>query len=157
MMVAASRVLFILTEKKTWRISSLKIGLSRQKSPVLLFFIVNFRRREALLGKVFFNLKTEAHPLSYPDVNTSCSFLRKLDREIHSLSYPRLYYPNIYVLDGGFSQFYERYPNYCKGCYVRMEDSRYTEECKKERMKRRQMTKEREKQEQLQRSRSFQQ
>jgi hypothetical protein len=33
-------------------------------------------------------------------------YLRKLDRQINLCSYPNLFYPNIYVLEGGYKRFY---------------------------------------------------
>ena len=37
-----------------------------------------------------------------------CHFLRKQDRAVHTDSYPQLYYPEIYVLHGGYKAFYEQ-------------------------------------------------
>jgi rhodanese-related sulfurtransferase len=34
-------------------------------------------------------------------------YLRELDRKVHEDTYPQLYYPNIYVLEGGYRGFYE--------------------------------------------------
>ena len=36
-----------------------------------------------------------------------CRFLREQDRAAHSDCYPKLYYPEIYVLHGGYKAFYE--------------------------------------------------
>lgn len=38
-----------------------------------------------------------------------CKFLRKRDRELHTNSYPELYYPEIYVMEGGYKRFFEDY------------------------------------------------
>ena len=38
-----------------------------------------------------------------------CRFLRGQDRAAHSECYPQLYYPEIYVLQGGYKAFYEQY------------------------------------------------
>ena len=37
-----------------------------------------------------------------------CRFLRDQDRRVHSDCYPQLYYPEIYVLQGGYKSFYEQ-------------------------------------------------
>ena len=37
-----------------------------------------------------------------------CRFLRKQDRAAHTDSYPQLYYPEIYVMHGGYKAFYEQ-------------------------------------------------
>ncbi|ESN99793.1 hypothetical protein HELRODRAFT_135400, partial [Helobdella robusta] len=40
--------------------------------------------------------------------------LRSRDREAHIMTYPQLYYPEIYLLDGGYKAFYEAYPHLCE-------------------------------------------
>jgi M-phase inducer tyrosine phosphatase len=47
---------------------------------------------------------------------------RELDRDANKLKYPSLYYPNVYILDGGYRQFYAEYPEMCDGAYMRMLD-----------------------------------
>ena len=32
--------------------------------------------------------------------------------------YPKLFYPEMYVLNGGFKQFYKEYPECCEGEYL---------------------------------------
>ncbi len=36
-------------------------------------------------------------------------FLREYDRRINDSNYPKLYYPEVYLLDGGYRAFYEKY------------------------------------------------
>jgi rhodanese-related sulfurtransferase len=45
---------------------------------------------------------------------------RDHDREINKNRYPFLHYPDVYILDGGYKNFYETYPSLCEGKYVRM-------------------------------------
>ena len=40
-------------------------------------------------------------------------FLRKMDREANKACYPSLYYPELYLLEGGYKAFYEQYPELC--------------------------------------------
>lgn len=47
---------------------------------------------------------------------------RELDRDKNKMSYPHLFYPNVFVLDGGFRQFYQEHPDLCDGTYVPMLD-----------------------------------
>ena len=47
---------------------------------------------------------------------------RELDRDMNKMYYPHLYYPNVFVLDGGYRQFYQDYPYMCDGGYTRMLD-----------------------------------
>ena len=42
-----------------------------------------------------------------------CRFLRQMDRDANKDSYPGLYYPEIYVLEGGYKAFYGLYPGLC--------------------------------------------
>jgi M-phase inducer tyrosine phosphatase len=50
--------------------------------------------------------------------------MRNLDRHINLDKYPKLFYPESYVLEGGFSQFYQKYANHCDGYYMRMDDNK---------------------------------
>ena len=36
-----------------------------------------------------------------------CRFLRQLDREANKSCYPSLYYPELYLLEGGYKAFYQ--------------------------------------------------
>ena len=36
--------------------------------------------------------------------------MRKTDREKNGMSFPKLYYPELYLLEGGYKAFYEEYP-----------------------------------------------
>ena len=49
------------------------------------------------------------------------AILRGMDREINHAYYPRLFYPEIYVLKGGYSQYWRNYPDNCNGAYTKME------------------------------------
>ena len=42
-----------------------------------------------------------------------CRFLRNHDREINAENYPALCYPEIYILKGGYKEFYEIYKTFC--------------------------------------------
>lgn len=44
---------------------------------------------------------------------TMCHHLRKIDRAANVVSYPNLYYPELYVLFGGYKDFYEKFPSLC--------------------------------------------
>jgi M-phase inducer tyrosine phosphatase len=45
---------------------------------------------------------------------------RDYDRSVNKVSYPALYYPQTFILDGGYRDFYEHYPELCDGQYVPM-------------------------------------
>jgi M-phase inducer tyrosine phosphatase len=50
---------------------------------------------------------------------------RELDRSQNT--YPDLSFPHIYLLAGGYKEFWEKYPDLCSGGYVSMRDSHYLE------------------------------
>lgn len=63
----------------------------------------------------------------------SCAeFLRNTDRQLNLNKYPFVYYPNVYILDGGYSSFYKQYSCDCDGGYTPMLDSAH---CKNEDLK----------------------
>ncbi|KAL6075307.1 M-phase inducer phosphatase 1 [Balamuthia mandrillaris] len=52
--------------------------------------------------------------------------LRSLDREANINRYPHLFYPNMFLLAGGYKKFFEYNKEYCDPPeYVRMEDDRF--------------------------------
>ncbi|KAF7287788.1 hypothetical protein GWI33_003419 [Rhynchophorus ferrugineus] len=56
-------------------------------------------------------------------------YLRKEDRRRNTENYPKLCFPEIYILEGGYRQFFSENPSYCSpNNYVQMIDSRYTNE-----------------------------
>ena len=67
-------------------------------------------------------------------------YLRQCDRAGHADSYPSLSYPEMYLLEGGYRAFYERYSRHCSpraylpmlkpGCETALR--RYRAECKRD-------------------------
>lgn len=56
-------------------------------------------------------------------------WIRNLDRSIHLSSYPALFFPELYVLEGGYKRFYESFPGRCvPHSYVPMVDPRFERE-----------------------------
>ena len=47
--------------------------------------------------------------------------LRQIDRQINKNRYPILFYPHVYILDGGYRQFYSTYMKECAGGYRPMQ------------------------------------
>jgi len=45
---------------------------------------------------------------------TLCRFLRNKDRAMNTSSYPALHYPEIYLLEGGYKAFFEKYKELCE-------------------------------------------
>ncbi|KAG1707124.1 hypothetical protein DVH05_026320 [Phytophthora capsici] len=61
--------------------------------------------------------------------------VRNVDRRLHADSYPELYYPELYLIDGGYKHCFETLrQEICapSALYVTMEDERFTEECRRD-------------------------
>ncbi|XP_062901199.1 M-phase inducer phosphatase 2 [Mobula hypostoma] len=43
-----------------------------------------------------------------------CRFLREKDREVNGTDYPKLHYPELYVLKGGYREFFPKFKVYCE-------------------------------------------
>lgn len=58
-----------------------------------------------------------------------CRLFRSLDRQYHLTDYPQLSFPSIYLLDGGYAQFYENCKEFCQPiAYVSMFEQKYHQE-----------------------------
>jgi len=60
-----------------------------------------------------------------------CKLMRQRDREIHGFMYhPQLYYPEVYILRGGYREFFPVYSSYCVPCeYISMKDANFSKQC----------------------------
>jgi M-phase inducer tyrosine phosphatase len=47
---------------------------------------------------------------------------RDYDRTVNRVDYPALSYPHVFIMHGGYRDFYELYPELCDGAYVLMLD-----------------------------------
>jgi hypothetical protein len=43
--------------------------------------------------------------------------MRNHDRSLNGDQWPQLYFPNAYVLEGGYAKFFPNYPELCEGSY----------------------------------------
>uniref|UniRef100_A0AAY4ECD2 protein-tyrosine-phosphatase n=1 Tax=Denticeps clupeoides TaxID=299321 RepID=A0AAY4ECD2_9TELE len=58
-----------------------------------------------------------------------CRYLRELDRKVNAGRYPLLYHPEIYLLQGGYKQFYNSFPELCEPHgYVPMRHKEFREQ-----------------------------
>ncbi|KAJ3041900.1 cell division cycle- protein [Rhizophlyctis rosea] len=65
---------------------------------------------------------------------TMASYMRSRDRAENMERYPALYYPEIYVLKGGYKQFYAGHKNRCEPQqYIEMADKEYIADLKRNR------------------------
>ncbi|KAH1023036.1 M-phase inducer phosphatase isoform X1 [Dendroctonus ponderosae] len=54
-------------------------------------------------------------------------YMRQEDRKKNMQMYPSLYFPEMYILEGGYKRFYEEYSNMCSPpSYIEMRDPRHT-------------------------------
>ncbi|KAJ3084186.1 cell division cycle- protein [Quaeritorhiza haematococci] len=59
--------------------------------------------------------------------------LRNHDRHLNLVNYPQLHYPEIYILNGGYREFFADHQDRCTPQnYIRMLDDAYKEDCKRE-------------------------
>ena len=56
---------------------------------------------------------------------TLMRMFREHDRKQNYKNYPYLDYPNIFLLLGGYRQFYKDFPDLCVGGYVQMRDTKF--------------------------------
>ncbi|KAF2661659.1 Rhodanese-like protein [Lophiostoma macrostomum CBS 122681] len=108
---------------------------------------VNFCDKEQLAEELFksnapntlliFHCEYSAHraPLM-------AKFVRHEDRKINSFQYPQLTYPEVYILDGGYSAFYSSHRTRCyPQNYLRMDAKEHENACERGMNKLRQRTK----------------
>jgi M-phase inducer tyrosine phosphatase len=59
--------------------------------------------------------------------------LRNRDRHLNMHRYPELHYPDIYILDGGYSNFFSSHRSRCEPQqYVEMTNSNHRDACERE-------------------------
>lgn len=59
--------------------------------------------------------------------------IRSEDRSVNAEHYPHLTYPEVYLLDGGYSEFFIEHPSRCyPQSYVEMNDSEHVMTCERE-------------------------
>jgi M-phase inducer tyrosine phosphatase len=65
--------------------------------------------------------------------DTRALHLRNRDRHLNMHQYPKLHYPEIYILQGGYSGFFAHHKGRCEPQnYVAMQDERHKDACARE-------------------------
>ena len=60
-----------------------------------------------------------------------CRYVRDCDRKMNHVAYPSLHYPEMYVLQGGYKAFFEKFESLCDPQkYLPMSDANYINECR---------------------------
>lgn len=99
---------------------------------------VNYNDKAALTAQLFeeaspaktlliFHCEYSAHraPLM-------AKYIRKQDRTTNVESYPKLTFPEVYILDGGYSTFFSEHPAFCfPQNYVEMDDAQHAHTCER--------------------------
>ena len=63
---------------------------------------------------------------SHDRAPTLLQYFRSYDRIQNQHNYPNLTHENVFLLEGGYSRFYEEYPHLCTGGYTKMFDKEYS-------------------------------
>ncbi|KAK4497757.1 hypothetical protein PRZ48_010410 [Zasmidium cellare] len=62
----------------------------------------------------------------------TAKFIRSHDRNVNAAQYPKLTFPEMYILDGGYSRFFAEHPSKCyPQNYVEMNDQRHEQACER--------------------------
>ena len=76
------------------------------------------------------------------DILGRAKFVRHEDRKVNAYRYPKLTYPEVYILDGGYSSFYESHRIRCiPQNYLRMDAKEHENACERGMNKLRQRSK----------------
>ena len=99
---------------------------------------VNFNDKQQLANELFASNASASTLLilhceySVHRAPLTAKFIRNHDRNINAAQYPRLTYPEMYILDGGYSKFFAQHRSKC--CpqnYVEMNDQRHEQACER--------------------------
>ena len=99
---------------------------------------VNFNDKQQLANELFNAGNTSSTLLvfhceySVHRAPLTAKFIRNHDRNVNAEHYPRLTYPELYVLDGGYSKFFAQHRSKCfPQNYVEMNDQRHEQACER--------------------------
>lgn len=98
---------------------------------------VNFNDKQLLASELFGEHAPPTNTLlifhceySVHRAPLTANFIRSHDRAVNAVNYPKLTYPEIYILDGGYSQFFSQHPAKCfPQNYVEMNDQQHEQAC----------------------------
>ncbi|EON65477.1 hypothetical protein W97_04715 [Coniosporium apollinis CBS 100218] len=102
---------------------------------------LNFNSKDELADKLFAENARPASPntllifhceYSQHRAPLMARFVRQRDRRVNEENYPRLTYPEMYILEGGYCAFYKQHNTRCLGTYVSMEDKAHERTVEKE-------------------------
>lgn len=88
---------------------------------------VNINKPEDLTGAFFEEIFPNATIVFHCEFSQNrgpemARIFRGIDRELNKDRYPELFYPSVYILDGGYKRFYAEHREMCEGGYTPMLD-----------------------------------
>lgn len=99
---------------------------------------VNFNDKQMLTNELFNGSHSASTLLifhceySVHRAPLTAKFIRSHDRNVNAARYPALSYPEMYVLDGGYSKFFANHRDKCfPQNYVEMNDHRHSQDCER--------------------------
>ena len=98
---------------------------------------INFNNKEELAEMLFEQIPTSTLLIFHCEYSAhrapiAARFIRGRDRNINAQQYPKLTYPDVYILDGGYSTFFQEHKIRCfPQDYVEMNDKNHTNACEK--------------------------
>ena len=99
---------------------------------------VNFNDKQHLANDLFQEIDAPSTLLvfhceySVHRAPLTAKFIRNHDRNANAARYPRLTYPEMYILDGGYSKFFAQHRSKCyPQNYVEMNDQRHELDCER--------------------------
>ena len=102
----------------------------------MLYFIANILYSEHLECIYIFSFG--CFRLTQDLMTIRALHFRSRDRALNAMSYPNLFYPQVYLLQGGYRDFHLKSAQHCEphGGYIEMSDSKYQDLYKIESSKR---------------------
>ncbi|KIW03034.1 uncharacterized protein PV09_05687 [Verruconis gallopava] len=98
---------------------------------------LNYNDKEKLAKDLFTNVQPNTLVIFHCEYSNHraplmASFIRKQDRAVNASQYPKLSYPEVYILDGGYSAFFSNHRSRCyPQNYVLMDDAAHESACER--------------------------
>ncbi|OQO11619.1 hypothetical protein B0A48_03346 [Cryoendolithus antarcticus] len=100
---------------------------------------VNFNDKQQLAEQLFSDSASPSNTLlvfhceySVHRAPLTAKYVRSHDRTVNIANYPNLSYPEVYILEGGYSKFFEQHRSKCyPQNYVEMNDQRHEQACER--------------------------
>ncbi|MBN3271986.1 MPI1A phosphatase, partial [Polyodon spathula] len=109
-------------------------GMTMELVLIVVLSILIFSLQVASVLRGEYNSAVERYLIIDCRYPYECRFLRKIDRNLNV--YPQLFYPEMYILKGGYKEFYSQFQSLCEPCgYVLMVHQDFTDQLRRYRRK----------------------